>query len=360
MWTSKLGFPHLTQSSQSSTGFYTHLSPTVDMPSASTSTRPTTTSRPTPKRAAFTWPGTAMSRNHFEDFLREIGSGTEAARLCCVPKSATTHPHAHTHKISTSNARSEARSPLSPAATDRARASSHDASPKESNHAQPQLPQAKKRGRTLPSLKVSGTLTSGLPISMKSPALSVIDLESHDATASYDPFPSARDSLLSFVDHFPLDERPSRSLTRSFRGHTSSTSRSPDPQGLSTPSPSPSPASSRTRRELEQHSRTRSSARSSSRSPSIDSLDTASSSEAPATPKTQSMLSQDLPPVTASPLEELERSSRFRVPCVCMTCKRAGANYPSCGKCGDMWCSRECRTGAARTHVCHGRAVTAV
>lgn len=199
--------------------------------------------------------------------------------------------------------------------------------------------------------------------------MSSIDLESHDATAAYDFFPSARDSLLSFMGYFPVDERPSRSLTRSFRNHTSSASRSPDSQGLSSPSsslspsPSPSPASSRSRRgpELEEHSHTRSSVRSSSRSPSIDSLDTASSSEAPATPKTHPTFPQDLPPVgAASPLEELERSSRFRVSCVCMTCKRAGANYPACGKCGDMWCSRECRTGAARTHVCHGRAVAAV
>ncbi|KAI1789606.1 hypothetical protein LXA43DRAFT_558970 [Ganoderma leucocontextum] len=329
------------------------------MYSASTSTHPTSMSRPTPKRAAYTWPGTPLSRNHFEDFLREIGSNGESAHLCCVPKSATTHPHVHAHKRSTSNARSEARSSLS-RPVDNARASSHDSSAKGSHHAQPQHPQAEKRGRTLPSPKVSGTLTSGLPVSLKSPALSSIDLESHDAAAAYDFFPSARDSLLYYIGHSPLDERPSRALTRTFRNHAASTSRSPDPQGLSSPSPSSSPASSRSRRESEQHSRTRSSARSSSRSPSIDSLDTASSSEAPATPKTQSMLPQDLPPVTVSPLEELERSSRFRVPCVCMTCKRAGSNYPSCGKCGEMWCSRECRTGAARTHVCHGRMVTAV
>ena len=95
------------------------------------------------------------------------------------------------------------------------------------------------------------------------------------------------------------------------------------------------------------------------RTPSIDSLDTASPSEAPATPRTQAMLPHDLPPVSISPLEELERYSRFRVPGVCMTCKRAGSNFPHCGKCGDMWCSRQCRTGAAGTHACHGRTVNA-
>lgn len=208
------------------------------------------------------------------------------------------------------------------------------------------------------STRVSGTLTSGFPISPKSPALSLIDLENHDATAAYDYFPSARDSLLTVIGHPNVDERPSRALTRTLPKPTSSISRSPDSQAVSRPSStfhrSPSGA-----RESEQHSRTRSSARSSSRTPSIDSLDTASSSEAPATPRTQAMLPHDLPPVSISPLEELERYSRFRVPGVCMTCKRAGSNFPHCGKCGDMWCSRQCRTGAAGTHACHGRTVNA-
>ncbi|TBU28590.1 hypothetical protein BD311DRAFT_318243 [Dichomitus squalens] len=328
------------------------------MPSASSSTsisRPTAP-RPIPKRAVNTWPGTTASRNHFEDFLREIGACTESTHLCCIPKVATTHPHVHTSQRSTSNVRSKARS--SPSRTTHSRVHLRDASIEESpalTRTKP-LP-AEGRGRSLSSARVSGTLTSGLPISPKSPALSSINLENHDATAAYDYFPSAHDHLITVIGHPNLEGRPSRALTRASPKPPQSTSRSPDPQGMSRPSSS-SPSSSRSR-ELEPHSRTRSAGRSSSRTPSIDSLDTASSSEAPATPKTQSMLVHDLPPVSTSPLEELERSSRFRVQCVCMTCKRAGSNFPHCGKCGDMWCSRECRTGAAGTHVCHGRIVRA-
>ena len=85
-----------------------------------------------------------------------------------------------------------------------------------------------------------------------------------------------------------------------------------------------------------------------SRAPSFASLDTASdsSSEGPATPYSHSSSLED----PASPtLSYLEHTSRIRVPCVCVTCKRAGANFPSCPSCGDTWYSRECRLNNVET-----------
>ena len=95
------------------------------------------------------------------------------------------------------------------------------------------------------------------------------------------------------------------------------------------------------------YSRSRSTRRSPSPTPSIDSLDTVSSSEAPATPRSASAV---VPLVVAPTLEELERTSRFRVPATCTGCLRAGANWRACARCGGNWCSRECRTGAK--HAC--------
>lgn len=91
------------------------------------------------------------------------------------------------------------------------------------------------------------------------------------------------------------------------------------------------------------------------RSPSTESLATASSSEAPATPREHSPLLTTLNP----PLEDLERTSRFRIRAVCAVCQKKGSNFPSCAKCGEAWCSRDCRTKGSSTgrHVCHGNRV---
>lgn len=53
-------------------------------------------------------------------------------------------------------------------------------------------------------------------------------------------------------------------------------------------------------------------------------------------------------------LEALEDASKFRVRTACANCRRMGSNFPCCPRCGEMWCSRECRlqaTGGKR-HVC--------
>ncbi|KAI0720486.1 hypothetical protein C8T65DRAFT_633160 [Cerioporus squamosus] len=53
-------------------------------------------------------------------------------------------------------------------------------------------------------------------------------------------------------------------------------------------------------------------------------------------------------------LEDLERSSMFRVQTACATCGKRGSNFPTCPKCGEMWCSRVCRLqkGDGKRHIC--------
>lgn len=88
---------------------------------------------------------------------------------------------------------------------------------------------------------------------------------------------------------------------------------------------------------------------------------TAPSSAGPVTPvhsrpSSPKMSHKNLRPI----LEALEDASRFRVKTACASCRKAGSNFPCCPRCGEMWCSRECRvrsTGGKR-HVCGGRGQT--
>ncbi|KAI0670803.1 hypothetical protein C8Q78DRAFT_974723 [Trametes maxima] len=308
--------------------------------------------RPTVKRASRTWPGDATARSHFEDFLREIGADPEAEHLCCKGTSPHPHVHSHMHKGSTASMGPKSRS--SPTrAHDKARASPEEGSRRLSTASQER--RAIPRGRRSPSSsRASSLMSPSLPVAPKSPALSCVDLENHDAAPTYNHLASARDVLLILTGGSPADERPSRAPTRTFFHDRAPASRSPD----SASSHSPVFAAGLS---TEQHlrPRTHSSPRSASPTPSIDSLDTASSSEAPATPRTHTMLAHELPPS----LDDLERASRFRVESRCVRCHRAGSNFPSCSKCGEMWCSRECRlqgqAAAGRTHACHGRSASA-
>ncbi|KAI0632107.1 hypothetical protein C8Q77DRAFT_1158778 [Trametes polyzona] len=310
--------------------------------------------RPTVKRASHTWPGDATRRSHFEDFIREIGADPESMHLCC--KGTSPHPHAHPHTHAHAHAHAHLRQGSTPSlaskarsSTDKARASPEGTGRRAATHDGQSRPSSI-RGRTMSTPRLAGSIVP------KSPALSYIDLENHDATPSYNHLSSARDALLTAVGGSPIDERPSRSPTRTFFRDRAPVSSSPD----SETSPSRFHSSSSSPGHGSHHrSRTQSSARSPSRSPSIDSLDTASSSEAPATPRTHSVLVHELPS-----LDDLERASRFRVESTCVNCRRAGSNFPSCAKCGERWCSRECRLQAQRgspagTHACHARAASA-
>ncbi|KAI0648072.1 hypothetical protein C8Q79DRAFT_551536 [Trametes meyenii] len=289
---------------------------------------------------------TISSRSHFEDFIREIGGDTESMHLCC--RGTSPHPHVHAHMRRGSAASVGPKSRSSPTrAHDKARASPEEGGRRLSTESQarPVL----SRGRA-----ASSSRASSLPIHPKSPAFSYVDLETHDATPTYNHLASARDALLVLTGGSPVDERPSRAPIRTFFHDRAPASRSPDSASNHSPLFAADPSA-------EQHSRPRmhSSPRSASPTPSVDSLDTASSSEAPATPRTHTMLAHELPHT----LDDLERASRFRVESRCVRCHRSGSNFPSCAKCGEMWCSRECRlqgpAATGRTHACHGRSASA-
>jgi len=57
----------------------------------------------------------------------------------------------------------------------------------------------------------------------------------------------------------------------------------------------------------------------------------------------------DLQPILA----QLERKSKFCTQKMsCSTCRKTGADFPRCGKCGETWCSRSCRLVEGKRHVC--------
>lgn len=207
------------------------------------------------------------------------------------------------------------------------------------------------KGQTLPPSSSSTTtrrpsrlsITSankaiGIPDMLKSAPLSAV------LTSNYDPRDSrstpATLSLRGVLGHLTGEEQQrSRSVAQL---HTTQASVHERPA---------SPASTARSRHTFHHSPSRSLRR----SPSTESLATASSSEAPATPREHSPLLTTL----NAPLEDLERTSRFRIRAVCAVCKKKGSNFPSCAKCGEAWCSRDCRTKGSSTgrHVCHGSRV---
>ncbi|KAF9447584.1 hypothetical protein P691DRAFT_802161 [Macrolepiota fuliginosa MF-IS2] len=68
---------------------------------------------------------------------------------------------------------------------------------------------------------------------------------------------------------------------------------------------------------------------------------------------TGSSVFTDLHPILA----KLEKESKLcKVKARCSTCGKIGAGFPVCGRCGEMWCSRECRIGEGRRHVCRNGA----
>jgi len=62
--------------------------------------------------------------------------------------------------------------------------------------------------------------------------------------------------------------------------------------------------------------------------------------------------SNELDPILA----KLERKSRLLTKRTsCVTCNKVGSDYPKCGRCEAMWCSRECRMVGGKRHVCSTR-----
>jgi len=59
----------------------------------------------------------------------------------------------------------------------------------------------------------------------------------------------------------------------------------------------------------------------------------------------------DLHPILA----QVEGKSRLCTQRVyCSTCRKAGTDFPRCGKCGETWCSRTCRLVGGKRHLCNG------
>ncbi|KAI6039321.1 hypothetical protein EDC04DRAFT_1755008 [Pisolithus marmoratus] len=54
-------------------------------------------------------------------------------------------------------------------------------------------------------------------------------------------------------------------------------------------------------------------------------------------------------------LEALEKKSRVSCRSQCSTCLKPGRDFPRCGRCGQMWCSRECRLQGGKRHICPSR-----
>lgn len=78
-------------------------------------------------------------------------------------------------------------------------------------------------------------------------------------------------------------------------------------------------------------------------------------------PSRSGLSSYDSPP--ASPLgnnistlcpilEAIENASKLSGRTVCVTCLKTGRDFPHCPRCGDMWCSRECRMQGGKRHIC--------
>lgn len=53
-------------------------------------------------------------------------------------------------------------------------------------------------------------------------------------------------------------------------------------------------------------------------------------------------------------LAKAERASKFRTKAECSACGKAGLDYPTCPRCQEMWCSRECRLQGRKRHICVG------
>lgn len=74
------------------------------------------------------------------------------------------------------------------------------------------------------------------------------------------------------------------------------------------------------------------------------------------TPSLYSESSDDRAPARCrTVLAQLERDSKFcKARARCSTCKKPGSDYPRCAKCGEMWCSRDCRLVGGKRHICTG------
>jgi len=88
--------------------------------------------------------------------------------------------------------------------------------------------------------------------------------------------------------------------------------------------------------------------------PSISRTTSYSAAPSPATLFSTTLFDEPTPKVSLhKALATLEKKSKFCTRSVrCATCGKAGSDYPRCGKCGEVWCSRPCRINGGNKHVC--------
>ncbi|OCH91841.1 hypothetical protein OBBRIDRAFT_886648 [Obba rivulosa] len=164
-----------------------------------------------------------------------------------------------------------------------------------------------------------------------------------ESLGSFTPTSCPRQSLLSLLAPGPVPPTPrySHELSRStpwvpFTEESGRSSPSPPPSTLDSPIPSI--------------------CRTPSEDNGSDYFPSAPSSAGPSTPahsicgSPRHLRTKSLHTV----LESLEDASKFHVQASCATCKKVGNNFPCCPRCGEMWCSRECRLkgGSRKRHVC--------
>ena len=179
-------------------------------------------------------------------------------------------------------------------------------------------------------------------------------MEPYNAPGSFSPTTSASASLLAL--------EPSLSRVWSFLGHIQRKTlsdllwhenavESPSPQSPETDSPSSPLSIKSSLSSIPSISRT-----SSSVSDSDIGLipSSAAQSKAPS-PNAEGRSNYKLHPILAA----CEKMSKVSNRTICVTCKKPGYDYPRCGKCGEMWCSRACRLrDGAKRHVCSTRRST--
>ncbi|KAJ3731091.1 hypothetical protein DFJ43DRAFT_449231 [Lentinula guzmanii] len=87
------------------------------------------------------------------------------------------------------------------------------------------------------------------------------------------------------------------------------------------------------------------------------SYDTHSSVSSSPSLSDETLLPTRLKPTEMNPiLSDLERKSKLCSSVIgCATCGKPGSDYPRCGKCGEMWCSRPCRLRDGKKHLCISR-----
>ncbi|KII90855.1 hypothetical protein PLICRDRAFT_90616 [Plicaturopsis crispa FD-325 SS-3] len=222
------------------------------------------------------------------------------------------------------------------------------------------------RRRALSHISISSTTPAKLTLDVpKAPPASsaLAQRANHYASGSFTPTGSASECLASLVPS-ALSQRHERRRAR-LHWSTSSDSQSPSSeQDQDIPVTPVSPLSiCSTLPSVPSISRTSSSFTASDIFTPDSATDSGDTSVPPSLrsfrrPRRQTLQHPHHRPKAASTgmhpiLSAVERKSRLCAASTCATCKKSGFDFPRCGQCGDMWCSRECRLhGGVKRHVC--------